>query len=292
MQRAANRRMQDRHRTKAHVHMRKREGRAHCAAGPSAKRCCPLRIRAAVLDLLVGRAPGSDEIEPGPGSGGGEDLPSGNSRAAVLVWRAPGSDENPLDGEAEDLPKPGPMFRGVYRSWAGEEEGCHGGAGGFKHSLIFPFNSLFKPRIAVVPSLLFIGLARRSRHRNPVTVFIEFGLVGSQAESFIHRIQSSSKFVCHISLLSQPGPPTQSSIKIIPVGGPGRRVYSSSPLFLCGSRDDRDLRAKSPAHCSPAAPGLASCAGHGGQAGPGPSPSSPRSRPSPAPAVTVNSCSD
>ena len=76
--------------------MRKREGRAQCAAGPSAKRCCPLRIRAAVLDLLVGRAPGRDEIEPGPGSGGGKTCPPGIAEPRYLFGVLPAAMRTPL----------------------------------------------------------------------------------------------------------------------------------------------------------------------------------------------------
>ena len=35
---------------------------------------------------------------------------------------------------APGLQKPGPIFRGVARSWAREVEGCHGGAGGLKRT--------------------------------------------------------------------------------------------------------------------------------------------------------------
>ena len=70
----------------------------------------------------------------GPAGRSEENLALGGGPAAVRVGRAPGRDQDPLDGEVDGLPVRGPMLRGVTRSRAGEVEGCHGAAGGLKRS--------------------------------------------------------------------------------------------------------------------------------------------------------------
>ena len=64
-------------------------------------------------------------VLPGPGGWGEENLPLplGDGQAAVLVWRAPSGDENPLDGEADGLPDRGPMLWGVAWPRAKEVDG-------------------------------------------------------------------------------------------------------------------------------------------------------------------------
>ena len=64
------------------------------------------------VDRVVG---GCTRGHLGPRWAWGEDnrpLPLGDGQAAVRVWRAPGGDEDPLDGEANGLPDRGPTSPG------------------------------------------------------------------------------------------------------------------------------------------------------------------------------------